>query len=114
MLVLFLLGAGGEKNKSPKMLRTQRAESRLGFPEVSGPPGFSSPPLGPPPLWLPGTVWQSWLQTRAWAGFVLFSRFGARRVGVPLVAELKDQNTRGKERRGEKKEGKQADNFLEG
>lgn len=60
MLILFLLGGGSEKKKdnSPKVLCRQTAESRVGFPKVSGPPGFPSLPLGPPCLWLPGTVWQ--------------------------------------------------------
>lgn len=82
-ILILLLGAGSKKNESPKMSCSQRAESRLGFPEVSGPPGFSSPPRGPPLLWLPGTVWQSWLQPRAWAGFVLFSHFWGQEGGGP-------------------------------
>ena len=116
ILILFLPGGGSEKKrgKRPKAFCRWRAESD-GFPQGLLASRLSLPTPGSSFSVAFRDVWQGWLQPSAWASFVLFSSFGARRVGVSPAAELKAQNTRGREKRwGGGEEGKQADNFLEG
>ena len=116
ILILFLPGGGSEKKrgKRPKAFCRQRAEPG-GLPQVLLASRLSLPTPGSSFSVAFRHVWQGWLQSSAWASFVIFSSFGARRVGVSPAAELKAQNTRGREKRwGGGKEGKQADNFLEG
>lgn len=101
-------GARGPKPAAGREL------SQVGFPKVSWPPDFPCRPLGALSLWLSGTSGKAGFSLAP--GLVLFFfQFWGQGTGVSPAAELKAQNTRGREKRwGGGKEGKQADNFLEG